>query len=86
MSKIATGLKLLLLSLAPWAAAFAARQAVVRNIVPVGWADEPQALWAVETAFLLRAVENIAAAVTVVAIIILVVCGIERSRRTHQGR
>jgi hypothetical protein len=80
MTTIATALRFLLLSLAAWAVAFAVRQAVVPNIVPIAWADEPQPLWAVEAAFLLRAVENIAAAVTVVAIIILVARWIERAR------
>jgi H+/gluconate symporter-like permease len=84
MTTIATGLKLLVLSLATWAAAFAARQALVPNIVPIAWADEPQALWAVEAAFLLRAIENIAAAVTVVALIVLATGWIERVRRRHQ--
>jgi len=85
MTTIATALKFLLLSLAAWAVAFAVRQAFVPHIVPIAWADEPQPLWAVEAAFLLRAVENIAAAVTIVAIINLAARCIERMRRPHSG-
>ena len=59
MTTIATALKFLLLSLAAWAVAFAVRQTFVPNIVPIAWADEPQPLWAVEVAFLLRAVEGL---------------------------
>jgi hypothetical protein len=71
MASIGAELKLLVLSVAAGASAFAMRRIFLSDIVPVAWADEPQAPWAVIAAFLLRAVENIAAVVAVVAIIML---------------
>ena len=68
---IATELKVLLTSLAVAGAAFATERMFVPHIVPVVWAHEPQPLWAVETAFLLRAVENIGATVALIAFLIL---------------
>lgn len=45
-------------------------QLLVPDIVPVGFA-EPQPLWAVMTAFLLRAVELIAASVAMIALAVI---------------
>jgi hypothetical protein len=52
---------LLLLSLAVFIAAFAARGIFLPNVGPIASADEPQSLWALEAAFLLRALENVSA-------------------------
>ncbi len=41
----------------------------VPGIVPVAFAEEPQPLWAVETAFLLRAVELLAAGVALISLV-----------------
>lgn len=51
------GVKLFLLSLAGLAAAFAAERLFVPDIVPIAFAEEPQAVWAVQAAFVLRAIE-----------------------------
>ena len=64
------GLKILAGGLATFAIAFALRHLLVPNVVPVAWADAPQALWAVEVAFLLRAVENVAVFVVLILIVV----------------
>jgi hypothetical protein len=46
-------------------------QLLVPDIVPVGFAEEPQPLWAVMTAFLLRAVELVAASVAMIAFAVI---------------
>ena len=52
--------------------AFAARIAFVPDVVAVAYAEAPQSIWALETAFLLQSIENIAlagAAITLALII-----------------
>ncbi|HEV2158932.1 hypothetical protein [Bradyrhizobium sp.] len=44
---------------------------LVPDVVPVGFAEEPQSSWAVMTAFVLRAIELIAAAVSIIALAFL---------------
>ena len=56
-----SSLLLLLVSIGVFAAAFVARTMFLPDIVPIAWAEEAQSLWALEAAFLLRALENIAA-------------------------
>ena len=63
-------LKLLILSLAVFGAAFIAEKLFVPNIGPVAWSDEPQKLWAVETAFLLRATEYAAGLVAALTLLV----------------
>ncbi len=50
-------LRLFLCSLAAYGAAVAARHLLVPDIVPIGFADVPQSVWAVQLAFVLRAIE-----------------------------
>jgi len=50
-----------------FAVAFGAALLLVPDVVPVGYADEPQPSWAVLTAFLLRAIELSAAWVAALA-------------------
>jgi hypothetical protein len=50
-------LQLVLLCLAIYGAAFATRQVLAPGIVPVAFAEEPQSSFAVQAAFLLRAIE-----------------------------
>jgi hypothetical protein len=52
---------LIVTSVIVFVAAFTARHLLVPDVVPIAAADMPQPLWALETAFLLRATENIAA-------------------------
>ncbi|RZN07695.1 hypothetical protein CWO91_26340 [Bradyrhizobium genosp. SA-3] len=44
---------------------------LVPDIVPVAFAEEPQPLWAVITAFCLRAIELIAASVAMIALAVI---------------
>jgi hypothetical protein len=62
---------LLFLSVALFAVAVAARLTFLPD-VPIAAMDDPQPLWALEAAFLLRAIENIAAlgAVLVLAAVV----------------
>jgi hypothetical protein len=59
-------LKLFLLSLDVFAVATTAKRLFVPDIVPIAWSDEPQKLWAVQAAFLLRAIQYIAAGMTAI--------------------
>jgi hypothetical protein len=70
---MSAGWKILWLAAATFAAAFGAAQWLVPDVVPVGYAEEPQASWTVLTAFLLRAIELVAA--WVAAIALAVMCG-----------
>jgi hypothetical protein len=65
-------LLLLGISVAVFVAAFVARVTLVPNVVAVAFAEAPQSIWALETAFLLRSVENVAllAAALMLALII----------------
>jgi len=76
------GWKILWLAVVTFAAAFGAAQWLVPDVVPVGYAEEPQASWAVLTAFALRAVELIAA--WVAAIALAVMCGAWARNRLRQ--
>jgi len=53
-----------------FAAAFGAERTFVPNVVPVAFANEPQALWAVETAFVLRAIELMSGSVALAAFVL----------------
>jgi hypothetical protein len=53
-----------------FAVAFGAAWLLVPEVVPVGYADEPQPSWAVLTAFLLRAIELTAAWVAAIAFVV----------------
>ena len=44
---------------------------LVPDVVPVGYAEEPQASWAVLTAFALRAIELTAAWVAAIALVVM---------------
>ena len=57
-------------------------QWLVPDVVPVGYAEEPQESWAVLTAFLLRAIELVAA--WVAAIVLAVMCGAWARNRMRQ--
>ena len=74
-------LKLFAASLAVLAAAWIAEQAFVPHVVPIAFSDAPQPLWSVETAFLLRATENIAAAVAAIAVLIGAARSVQRLTR-----
>jgi hypothetical protein len=56
-------LKLFVFALIVFAVAFGLRRSFFWDVTPVSWDQEPQSLWALGAAFLLRSLENIAAAV-----------------------
>jgi hypothetical protein len=74
---IGTALKLFVLALIVFAVAFGLRRTFLWDVVSVSWDQEPQSLWALGAAFLLRSLENIAA-VVVVAGLALIVAGAMR--------
>jgi hypothetical protein len=76
--------KMLALCLVAFAAAFAAQHWLLPDVVPVAWGQEPQPLWVLEAAFLLRSVENVAAMLAVIVIIITVARVTERWWRRPQ--
>jgi hypothetical protein len=55
-----------------FAVALGAAWLLVPDVVPIGDADEPQASWAVLTAFVLRAIELTAAWVAAIALVVTV--------------
>jgi hypothetical protein len=59
---------MLALAVLAFAAALALRWAFLWDIAPVPWEEHPQAVWALEAAFLLRTVENVAAIVAVIVL------------------
>jgi len=65
------GWKVFWLSLAIFGAALGAERLFVPDIVPIAFAEEPQAGWAVQLAFLLRSVELMAAIVAILALVLL---------------
>ncbi|WP_051334545.1 hypothetical protein [Bradyrhizobium sp. Ai1a-2] len=64
------GWKIFLLSLGVFALAFGAERLLVPDIVPIAYAEEPQRLLLVETAFVLRAIVLIAGSVAAISLVI----------------
>jgi hypothetical protein len=58
---IGNALKLFALALIVLGVAFGLRRAFLWDVTPVSWDQEPQSLWALGAAFLLRTLENVAA-------------------------
>jgi hypothetical protein len=65
------GWKVVLLSVVVFGVTFGAERIFVPDIVPVAFADEPQPLWALETAFVLRALELMAAGAAIIALVLM---------------
>jgi hypothetical protein len=59
------------LSIVVLAVAFGAERLLVPDVVPVGYAEEPQPSWAVLTAFALRSIELTAEWVAAIALVLL---------------
>jgi hypothetical protein len=64
--------KIFFLSAITLAAALGLAHLLVPDVVPVGYAEEPQASWAILTAFLLRAIALTAAWVAIITLSLLV--------------
>jgi hypothetical protein len=82
---IRVALKLLVLSLLVFAAAFAVRRTFFWDVMPVSWDQEPTSLWALGAAFLLRSIENISAVVGAIALVVAIRLRFG-GRRTHNSR
>jgi hypothetical protein len=65
------GWKIFWLAAIAFAVAFIVARLVVPDVVPVGYTDEPQASWAVMTAFVLRAIELTAAWVAAIVLAVM---------------
>jgi hypothetical protein len=71
--------KIFCLSAIILAAAVGLAHLLVPDVVPVGYAEEPQASWAILTAFVLRAIALTAAWVAIIALSVLVGAGLYRT-------
>jgi hypothetical protein len=79
---IGNALKLFALAVIVLGAAFGLRRAFFWDVTPVSWDQEPQSPWALGAAFLLRTLENVAA---VVAGLSLIVAGASRFIRRRNA-
>lgn len=68
---MSAGWKVFWLAAAICAIALVAQKILVPDVVPIGYVEEPQALWAVLTAFVLRAVELTTGWVAVIALAVM---------------
>jgi hypothetical protein len=66
------GWRIVGLAVLTFAVALGAALLLVPDVVPVGYTEEPQASWAVLTAFVLRAIELTAAWVAAIALVVTV--------------
>ncbi|MFT4122046.1 hypothetical protein [Bradyrhizobium sp.] len=84
---MSAGWKVFWLSAIVFAAAYGLARLLVPDVVPVGYAEEPQQSWAVLTAFVLRAIELTAGWVGVIALLLLAGAGLrEALRRARNDR
>jgi type II secretory pathway component PulF len=65
------GWKVFWLAVVTSAVAFVAAQLLVPDVVPIGYQEEAQPSWAVLTAFVLRAIELVAAWVAAIALAVM---------------
>ncbi len=63
-----SGLRVFWVFTAVFAVAFALERMAVPLIVPVAFAEQPQPLWKVETAFVIRALELMSGGVAIIAL------------------
>jgi hypothetical protein len=73
---------LLLASIGTFVTAFAVRMTFLPHIVPIATVEDAQSLWALEAAFLLKALENIAAFGAVLVIVAFLAHWIARRMRS----
>jgi hypothetical protein len=78
-------LALLLVSAGVFLAAFLARISLVPHVVPISALEESQSLWALEAAFVLRALENIAAIGAVLVLVAVTVQWLDRQIAHRRG-
>jgi hypothetical protein len=65
------GWKIVCLGAVIFAAALGAERLLVPDVVPIGYGEEPQPSWAVQTAFALRAIELTTAWVAIIALVVM---------------
>jgi hypothetical protein len=68
---VKAGWKMFLLFAAIFAAASGAERLLIPHVVPIGFTEEPQPLWSVEAAFVLRAVELMSGAVAIISLALM---------------
>lgn len=78
---VRAALKLFVASLAVFGLALAMRRMLFWDIKPVSWEQDSQPVWALETAFLLRSIENLGLAVAVIMLVVALGLWINRRRR-----
>jgi hypothetical protein len=78
MGSFSSAMKILFMSTAVYLLALAAQHIIVPNIVPIAWAQEPQPLWAVQVAFLLVSIENTAAFVALIVLMLVAARWVQR--------
>jgi hypothetical protein len=83
---MSAGWKVFWLSVVAFAIACGLAQLLVPDVVPVGYAEEPQPSWAVLTAFVLRAIELTAAWVAIIALALLAGAGLRQMLRRAAPR
>ena len=76
-------INLFVLAAAVFAAAFATRRIFLWDVMPVAWEHEPQPIWALQAAFLLRSIEGVA--ITVAALALAGALTVAVSRRWRSG-
>jgi hypothetical protein len=65
------GWKMFLLFAAVFAAALGMERLFVPHVVPVAFAEEPQPLWSVQAAFVLRAIELMSGGVAIISLVFM---------------
>ncbi len=75
---VSAGWKMFWLAAATGAIAFVAARVLVPDVVPVGYAEEPQPSWAVLTAFVLRAIELTSLWVAAIALCVMLGAKLKR--------
>jgi len=78
----ATG-EIFFLSVVTFAAAFVTRRMLFWDVMPVSWDQEPPQNGALEAAFLLLSIENVAAVVAAIALVSIGVLLVQRWRQNH---
>jgi hypothetical protein len=77
---------LFVLSLATYAAAFFMRQAFVGDVAPISWGHDSPQNGALELAYLLLSIENMAAIVAAIALVLAFALSVQHLRQNLQPR
>ena len=75
--------EILILSVAVFAAAFVTRRMFLWDVMPVSWDQEPPQSGALEAAYFLLSVENLAAIVAAIALAMIVTLWVRRRSRNR---